>query len=111
MEPLINTMNSQMPICEMKPLISVETRRITVLEIAQRLDVGRLAVYAMLEQKVIPGIRLGRRWIITRHAYEQWSAPVGAGRRWTCGATRGNGVELMPVYKRKNRSGKTVWYY
>ena len=24
---------------------------------------------------------------------------------------RGNGVELMPVHKRKNRSGKTDWYY
>jgi excisionase family DNA binding protein len=88
MEPLINTMNSQMPICEMKPLISVETRRITVLEIAQRLDVGRLAVYAMLEQKVIPGIRLGRRWIITRHAYEQWER--------TCGVPAGAGLVAQP---------------
>jgi integrase len=34
-----------------------------------------------------------------------------AGWHWTSNATRGNGVELMPVHKRKNRSGKTVWYY
>ena len=57
--------------------------RISVPEIAQRLDVGRLAVYSMLEQGIMPGIRLGRRWIITRHAYEQWErtcgTPVGAG--------------------------------
>ena len=26
--------------------------------------------------------------------------------RWTCGAIRGNGVELMPVHKRKYRSGE-----
>jgi excisionase family DNA binding protein len=46
--------------------------RISVPEIASRLDVGRMAVYAMLEQRIIPGIRLNRRWIITRHAYQQW---------------------------------------
>src|ERR1017187_7293546 len=35
----------------------------------------------------------------------------GAGGRWTCRATRGNGVELMPVHKRKYRSGQVVWHY
>src|ERR1039457_1211122 len=35
----------------------------------------------------------------------------GAGGRWTCRATRGNGVELMPVHKRKYRSGQIVWHY
>src|SRR5688500_12497398 len=34
-----------------------------------------------------------------------------AGWRWTSPATRGNGVELMPVNKRKYRSGKVVWSY
>ena len=60
-----------------------------VEEIAARLDIGRLAVYAMLEQGLLPGIRLGRRWIITRHAYEEWEhtcgmptgSPVGTGFR------------------------------
>jgi len=28
---------------------------------------------------------------------------------WTYAATRGNGVELMPAYKYKNSSGKTLW--
>ncbi len=55
--------------------------RITVPEIARRLSVGRLTVYAMLEEKIIPGIRLGRRWIITRHAYEQWERTCGAPSR------------------------------
>src|ERR1017187_2276700 len=50
--------------------------RISVLEIARRLNVGRLAVYSMLEQGIIPGVRLGRRWIITRHAY---LAPAAVG--------------------------------
>jgi excisionase family DNA binding protein len=51
--------------------------RITVPEIAQRLGIGRLAVYAMLEQGIIPAVRLGRRWIITWHAYEQWERTCG----------------------------------
>jgi excisionase family DNA binding protein len=51
--------------------------RISVLEIAGRLDVGRLAVYSMLEQGMLPGVRLGRRWIITRHAYLAWERTCG----------------------------------
>ena len=51
--------------------------RMSVEEIAQRLAIGRLSVYAMLEQGIMPGIRLGRRWIITRHAYEQWELTCG----------------------------------
>jgi excisionase family DNA binding protein len=56
----------------------------SIPEIANRLSVGRLAVYTMLEQGIIPAIRLGRRWIITRHAYEQWEH--------TCGVQAGTGL-------------------
>ena len=62
--------------------------RISVPEIAQRLKIGRLAVYSMLEQGIMPGIRLGRRWIITRHAYEQWER--------TCGMQAGAGLVAQP---------------
>ena len=58
--------------------------RISVPEIARRLNIGRLAVYSMLEQGIMPGIRLGRRWIVTRHAYEQWEH--------TCGVRPGGGL-------------------
>lgn len=58
----------------------------TVEEIARRLAVGERAVYAMLDQKIIPGIRIGRRWIVTRHAYEQWER--------TCGLAAGPNVAL-----------------
>ena len=58
--------------------------RISVEEIAGRLDIGRRAVYAMLEQGLLPGVRVGRRWIITRHAYEQWER--------TCGMQPGTGL-------------------
>jgi excisionase family DNA binding protein len=62
--------------------------RITVEEIARRLNVGRLAVYAMLEQGIIPGVRLGRRWIITRHAYQSWER--------TCGMPNSAGLSGQP---------------
>ena len=60
----------------------------SVDEIARRLAIGRLAVYSMLEQQIIPGIRLGRRWIITRHAYEQWER--------SCGMRAGAGLHAQP---------------
>ena len=31
----------------------------------------------MLEQGIIPAIRLGRRWIVTRHAFENWERTCG----------------------------------
>jgi hypothetical protein len=36
-----------------------------------------MAVYQLLERKAIPAIRLGRRWIVTRQAYEQWEKTCG----------------------------------
>jgi excisionase family DNA binding protein len=51
--------------------------RISVDDIAARLSLGRLAIYKMLEDRTIPAIRLGRRWIITWHAYLQWEATCG----------------------------------
>jgi excisionase family DNA binding protein len=62
------------------------SNRISVEEIARRLEIGRLAVYSMLEQGIMPGIRLGRRWIVTRHAYEQWER--------TCGVRPGTRLEI-----------------
>jgi len=51
--------------------------RMSIPEIANRLSVGRIAVYTMLEQGIIPAVRLGRRWIVTRHAYETWERTCG----------------------------------
>ena len=55
--------------------------RIAVPEIAHRLGVGRLAVYTMLERGIIPGVRLGRRWIVTQAAYEHWERTCGTRER------------------------------
>ena len=54
-----------------------QIHEMTVEEIACCLDIGRLAVYTMLEQGIIPAIRLGRRWIVTRHAFETWERNCG----------------------------------
>jgi excisionase family DNA binding protein len=62
--------------------------RIAVEEIAARLNLGRLTVYTMLERGIIPSIRLGRRWIITRQAYEHWER--------TCGMSFGAGLPAGP---------------
>ncbi len=70
----------------MTGLESVPGARMTADEIARRLNIGRLAVYAMLEQGLLPGIRLGRRWIVTRHAYEKWER--------TCGMRADSGLDL-----------------
>ena len=69
-------------------LVDSPSSRISVLEIARRLSIGRLAVYSMLEQGIIPGLRLGRRWIITRDAYLTWER--------TCGFRAGTGLRGKP---------------
>jgi excisionase family DNA binding protein len=60
------------------------SNRMSIPEIAERLAIGERAVYAMLEQRLLPGIRLGRRWLVTRRAYETWERtcgmPVGMAR-------------------------------
>jgi excisionase family DNA binding protein len=63
--------------------------RVSVPEIARRLNIGRLAVYTMLEQGILPGIRVGRRWIVTRHAFENWER--------TCGMP--TGLQRRPEHK------------
>jgi excisionase family DNA binding protein len=63
--------------------------RMSIPEIANRLSVGRIAVYTMLEQGIIPAIRLGRRWIVTRHAFENWER--------TCGMP--TGLQRKPEHK------------
>jgi excisionase family DNA binding protein len=62
--------------------------RITVAEIAHQLGIGRAAVYTLLDRQIIPAVRLGRRWIITRHAYEQWEH--------TCGLKASAGLTAPP---------------
>jgi excisionase family DNA binding protein len=51
--------------------------RLTIQDIAARLQIGKMAVYKMLESDILPGIRVGNRWLVTRYAYEQWEKTCG----------------------------------
>jgi excisionase family DNA binding protein len=51
--------------------------RITIDEITRDLNLGRVRVYEMLKQHIIPNIRLGRSYLVTRHAYEEWKKICG----------------------------------
>lgn len=53
------------------------SNRMSVIDIADRLAIGKMAVYDMLERGIVPGIRIGRRWLVTRQAYEQWERTCG----------------------------------
>jgi excisionase family DNA binding protein len=77
----MNAMSDPLANSASRPPGDANSARITVPEIARRLDVGRQAVYTMLEQRILPGIRLGKRWIITRHAYEEWERTCGMRER------------------------------
>ncbi len=59
------------------PVVNFARSRMSIAEIAEHLNVGRLAVYSMLEQGLLPGIRVGRRWIVTRCAFERWEHTCG----------------------------------
>ena len=51
--------------------------RITISEISHDLAVSEKSVYELLRTRVIPNVRLGTRWIVTRHAYEEWKRTCG----------------------------------
>jgi excisionase family DNA binding protein len=67
--------------------VEVRTARISVAEISRLLGVGRLTVYKMLKQEIIPSVRVGRCWIVTRLAFEQWER--------TCGLKSGAGFPAL----------------
>lgn len=56
---------------------NLPSSRMTIPEIAGRLAVGEMAVYRMLEEKIIPAVRVGKRWVVTRKAFEKWEESCG----------------------------------
>ena len=67
---------------ERKDSVAPQHTTITIPEIADRLDVCEETVYEMLKSRVIPSIRPGRRFIISRTAYEKWEATIGEKKTW-----------------------------
>ena len=41
------------------------------------LGLGRERVYRMLKSKIIPNVKLGRTFLVTRFAYENWKRTCG----------------------------------
>jgi len=58
-------------------MTGLTTSRMTIPEISTRLSLGRGTIYAMLEAGLLPGIRIGRRWIVTRFALDEWERTCG----------------------------------
>jgi len=50
---------------------------ITVPEISERLGICEETIYGMLRDRKIPNIRYGRRFIVSRTAFERWEATIG----------------------------------
>jgi excisionase family DNA binding protein len=74
----------------MKPEV-VQERKITynsAEELAEELGVSRATVYAGLREGTIPGIRLGKRFIIPRAAITEWLRSAGASNPGGFGAPR-----------------------
>ena len=51
--------------------------RISAEEIMEDLGLGRERVYRMLKSKIIPNVKLGRTFLVTRFAYENWKRTCG----------------------------------
>lgn len=58
-------------------LMAERTARVTVREISQDLGISSLRVRVLLRDSVIPNVRLGRDFLVTREAYEQWKRTCG----------------------------------
>jgi len=50
---------------------------LSVKQVAQILGIGINQAYEACEKNLIPSIRFGRRWIISRTAFERWLCTCG----------------------------------
>jgi excisionase family DNA binding protein len=57
---------------------------ITVPEISERLGICEDTIYEMLRSKAIPNIRRGRRYIVSRAAFEHWEQTIGEDSQGAC---------------------------
>ena len=51
--------------------MKVEKKTLNVEEVAQILGIGRASAYRAIKRGEIPSIRIGRRYLVPRHAIEQ----------------------------------------
>lgn len=55
-----------------------EKATITVNEISRDLGVGKIKVYSLLKQGIIPALCVNRRWMVSRTQYMEWSRNFGS---------------------------------
>ena len=51
---------------------TIETTTLSVAEMAKLIGISENTAYTYLENKTIPGRKLGKKWIITRSLIIQW---------------------------------------
>lgn len=61
---------------------TAESARVTmtVLEVCKEVGRSRPFVTKLLNKKVIPNVKVGRSYIITRHAFAEWQRTCGVQR-------------------------------
>ncbi len=48
-----------------------------VKELSEKLDLSDKIIRRMIKDKTIPGDKLGRNWVVTKSAYNEWWANFG----------------------------------
>lgn len=78
----------------------MQTDTITVKEAARRLGIGINQAYEACERGDLPNIRIGKRWLIPRVAFEAWLADCAS-------APKSESVEaLRQTLSRNNGHGR-----
>jgi excisionase family DNA binding protein len=62
-----------------RPAVNPDTpaARYSIDEAAQVLDLSRKTVYDHLRSGALPGVKLGRLWILPKAAFDQWLRTAG----------------------------------
>ena len=61
--------------------IEATTRYLTVLEVQQRLKIGRSLAYELMHRKGFPSARIGRKIVVSERALEAWIEAGGTDQR------------------------------
>ena len=61
--------------------IEMDERWLTVEDIRQYLNVSKETIYRWIEQKSMPGHRVGRRWMFKQNEVDAWVRSGGASEK------------------------------
>lgn len=66
----------------------LDDRWLTVDEICTYLSVSNETVYKWIEQRAMPGHRVGRRWMFKKNEVDEWVTGGGAAEKTKQGQTK-----------------------